>query len=96
MGIKRILKRMREVVFKMLNRNSLVFLFFLILSGAFWLSMTLDETTDREYPVAVALTGVPDNAVITTEMTDTIHLVLRDKALHPLFSTSRNMLHRSI
>ncbi|MBQ5972066.1 MAG: YbbR-like domain-containing protein [Prevotella sp.] len=81
MGIKRILKRMREVVFKMLNRNSLVFLFFLILSGAFWLSMTLDETTDREYPVAVALTGVPDNAVITTEMTDTIHLVLRDKGM---------------
>ena len=81
MGIKSRLKQTREALFKMLNRDFLVFLFFLVLSGAFWLSMTLDETTDREYPVAVILTNVPENAVITTDMADTIHLVLRDKGM---------------
>lgn len=33
------------------------FLFFLVLSGIFWLMMTLNETYEKELPVAVRLTG---------------------------------------
>ena len=79
MEVKAKIKEMKELLFRLVNRDFLIFLFFLFLSGAFWLSMTLDETTEREYTIAVELADVPDNAVITTDIVDTIHLVLRYK-----------------
>ena len=76
------IQEMRKLLFRVVNRDFFIFLFFLLLSGAFWLSMTLDETTEREYSIAVELADIPENAVITTE--------------HPLHSTLRNMPLTSI
>ena len=78
-SIKSILKAVRNFLFSGLNKEFLIFLFFLALSGIFWLMMTLNETTEREFNIPVQLTGVPRNAVITGELADTVHITVRDK-----------------
>lgn len=62
-----------------MNKDFLTFLFFLVLSGIFWLLMTLNETYEKELQVAVRLVDVPKNAVMTTKMTDTVIITVRDK-----------------
>ena len=57
----------------------MVFLFFLFLSGAFWLILTLNETYEQEVKVLVHIKGVPRNTVLTSYETDTVTLTLRDK-----------------
>ena len=78
-SFKSILKAVRNFLFSGLNKEFLIFLFFLALSGIFWLMMTLNETTEREFNIPVQLTGVPRNAVITGELTDTVNITVRDK-----------------
>ena len=56
----------RNFLFSWLNKEFLVFLFFLLLSGIFWLLMTLNETYEKEYYVAVRLSNVPKNIVLTS------------------------------
>lgn len=88
-------------MFGTLNKEFLIFLFFLALSGSFWLMMTLNETYEKEFDIPVLLTDVPRNAVITGDISDSVRVVVRDKGftlvtyqygkvLHPLsfkFST---------
>lgn len=77
--LKKILRLVRNALFGALNREFLIFLFFLALSGMFWLMMTLNETYEADYPVVVRVTGVPKNVVMTSEATDTIRVTVRDK-----------------
>ena len=60
-------------------KDFLVFLFCFCLSGVFWLMMTLNETYEVEFPVPVHMVGVPKNVVITSEMSDTVRVNIRDK-----------------
>ena len=78
-SIGNILKAVRNFLFSGLNKEFLIFLFFLVLSGAFWLLMTLNETMEREFKIPMRLTGVPRNAVITGELPDTVRVTVRDK-----------------
>ena len=78
-SIRNILKAVRNFLFSGLNKEFLIFLFFLALSGAFWLLMTLNETMEREFKIPMRLTGVPRNAVITGELPDTVRVTVRDK-----------------
>ena len=78
-SIRNILKAVRNFLFSGLNKEFLIFLFFLALSGAFWLLMTLNETMEREFKIPMRLTGVPGNAVITGELPDTVRVTVRDK-----------------
>jgi len=77
--LKRTATKAKDFLFNIVNKEFLVFLFFLILSGAFWLSMTLEETYEKEYRIPIQLTGVPRKTIITTEMADSINVTLRDK-----------------
>jgi hypothetical protein len=61
------------------GKDLIIFLFFLCLSGVFWLMETLNETYEVEIPVAVRLYGVPKNVVLTSEMSDTVRVTVRDK-----------------
>lgn len=61
------------------GKDLLVFLFFLCLSGIFWLMMALNETYEVEFPVPMRLVGVPKNVVVTSEMSDTVRVTIRDK-----------------
>ncbi len=62
-----------------MNKQFLVFLFFLFLSGAFWLMMTLNESYEHEIKVPVNVKYVPRNIVLTSSPTDTIRVTVRDK-----------------
>ena len=62
-----------------MNREFLIFLFFLGLSGTFWLLMALNETYDKDIPVPIKLVNVPRNVVITQNINDTIDVTMRDK-----------------
>ena len=78
-SVRNILKAVRNFLFSGLNKEFLIFLFVLALSGAFWLLMTLNETMEREFKIPMRLTGVPGNAVITGELPDTVRVTVRDK-----------------
>lgn len=69
----------RNFLFRLLNKEFLIFLFFLVLSGSFWLVMTLNETYEREVRIPVRLVDVPNNVVLTSEAEDTLNVVIRDK-----------------
>ena len=71
----------RDFLFSKANREFLIFLFFLALSGAFWLFMTLNESYEREFSIPVKIVGMPKNVVLTSEETDTIRMTIRDKGI---------------
>ena len=63
------------------NKEFLLFLTFLALSGVFWLFMTLNETYEREFAIPVTITNVPKNVVLTSDETDTVRMTIRDKGI---------------
>ena len=69
----------RDFLFSAANKEFLIFLFFLIASGGFWLLLSLNEDTDQELLVPIRLTNVPKNVVVTTNVEDTLHVNVRDK-----------------
>jgi len=69
----------RNFLFGIVNKEFLIFLFFLALSGGFWLMMSLNETCEQDIPVPVRLVNVPSNAVITDDIDDTVMVTIRDK-----------------
>ena len=81
MGVKKLWQIVSDFVFSNTNRDFLVFLFFLGLSGIFWLSLTLNETYEREFSIPVSVVDIPKNAVLTSEEVDTIKMTIRDKGI---------------
>ena len=77
--LKRITAPIRNFLLDLVSKRFLVFLFFLFLSAACWLSMTLDEMYEKEIPVPIRLVNVPKNIIITTNMPDTVIMTVRDK-----------------
>lgn len=69
----------KDFLFSAVNKEFFVFLFFLAVSAGFWFMIALNETTEKEIPVPVQLSGIPNNVVITDPMPDTIRVVVRDK-----------------
>ncbi len=78
-SLQNIFKAVRNFLFSSLNKEFLIFLFFLALSGGFWLMMTLNETCEGEFDIPVRLADVPRNAVMTGELPESVHVVVRDK-----------------
>ena len=66
-------------MFSNMNKQLLTFLFFLILSGIFWLTITLNETYERELKIPVQIVGIPKNVVLTSPAVDTVRATIRDK-----------------
>ena len=52
----RALEKVRNLLLRILNKQFLIFLFFLILSSVFWLIMTLNETYEKEMTIPTSLT----------------------------------------
>jgi hypothetical protein len=71
----------KNFLFSKSNKEFLLFLFFLILSGVFWLFMTLNETYEQEFAIPVTITNVPKNVVLTSDETDTVRVTIRDKGI---------------
>lgn len=68
-------------MFSIVNKEFLIFLFFLALSGIFWLMMTLNETYEKEFVIGVKVTNVPRNVVLISDETDSVKVTLRDKGI---------------
>ena len=75
----RILVVLRNFFFAIVNKEFLIFLFFLFVSGTFWLVMTMTEVYEREYAVPIRLINVPKDVVVTSDVNDTIKVTIRDK-----------------
>jgi hypothetical protein len=76
-----ILQIVKKFLFSRANKEFVVFLFFLALSGIFWLQTTLNEVYEREFAIPVSVTGIPKNAVLTSDETDTVRMTIRDKGI---------------
>ena len=81
MDIRGIGRFIRVFLFSRGNKEFLIFLFFLALSGAFWLLLTLNDTYEQEFAVPVAVVDVPKNAVLTSDEVDTVKMTIRDKGI---------------
>lgn len=68
-------------MFALVNKEFLIFLFFMCLSGIFWLLMTLNETYEMEFRIPVRVVNIPNNVVLTSQETDTVRVTIRDKGL---------------
>lgn len=77
--LRDIYQLVRNFLFNSVNKEFLIFLFFLLVSGTFWFIMTINETYEQEIPVPLQMTNVPENVVLTTELEDTMHVTVRDK-----------------
>ena len=78
-SFRRLFSHFRNFLLRLLNKEFLIFLFFLALSGVFWLITTMNEVLEKEVAVPVQIVNVPDNIVLTSELQDTIRVTLRDK-----------------
>ena len=77
-----------------MSKEILIFIFFLILSGIFWLILTLNETYEREIKVTMQIKGIPKNVVLTSNEIDTLRVVVRDKGwmlIRYLYDKNRNI-----
>lgn len=77
--LRNIISTFRNSFFRLVNKEFLIFLFFLALSGAFWLLLALNDTYEKEIRFPVRIVNVPKNAVLTSEAEDTVRVVVRDK-----------------
>ena len=81
MGFRQMWQTFKDFVFSNTNRDFLVFLFFLSLSFIFWLSLTLNDTYEREFSIPVSVVDIPKNAVLTSDEVDTVKMTIRDKGI---------------
>jgi len=83
-SVQRIIAIIRNFLFSRTNREFLIFLFFLMLSGIFWLLMTLNETYEKEVAVPVHITDIPADIMLNSDETDTIRVTIRDRGINIL------------
>lgn len=72
-------KKIRNFLFSSVNKEFLIFLFFLALSGTFWLLMAMNETYEREISIPVKIVDMPKNVVLTSDTTTNVKVTVRDK-----------------
>ena len=77
--MKRIFISIRNFLFSNVNKQFLVFMFFLFLSFIFWLIITLNETYEKEIKIPARVVGIPKNVVLTSVPVDTVRTTIRDK-----------------
>ncbi len=75
----RLLKKIKNFLFSNQSREFLIFLFFFLVSGAFWLLQTLNNDYEVELSIPVKLKGVPNNVVITSENATELRVKVKDK-----------------
>lgn len=69
----------RSFLLMKVNRDFLIFLFFIFVASLFWLLQTLNDVYEAEVAIPVKVTNVPKNALITSEIPSDLKVVLRDK-----------------
>ena len=76
------------------RRSLLTFMVFLVLSGIFWLSTALNEYYDYEIKIPVFIEHIPKNVVVTTELEDTLKVMVHDKGFAMLQYIYGDKIHK--
>lgn len=77
--MKKVWGIIRNFLFSQMSKEVLIFIFFLMLAGGFWLNLALNETYEKEFSIPVSVVGAPKNVVLTSSETDTVKVTIRDK-----------------
>ncbi len=71
--------RLKKLLSKVMNKQFLIFLFFVALSTSFWLFNSLSANYEMEFDVPLRLVNVPEKAVITTDLPKTFRILVKDR-----------------
>ena len=74
-------RTIKDTLFSKTSKELLLFAFFIVLSGVFWLMLTLNNTYEHEIAIPVRIVNIPKEVVLTSDETDTLKLMVRDKGL---------------
>ena len=72
-------QKVRSALFSNVNKELLIFLFFVAVSAAFWFMQSLNEDYEQTIDIPVGYRNVPENVVITSNSPEVIKVTLRDK-----------------
>ena len=61
------------------SKEFLIFLFFAFLAFIFWMLQSLNEESETTFKIPVKFKNIPENAIITDPLPETIEVHLRDK-----------------
>ncbi len=76
---KAIQQKIRDFLLSDKSREFLIFLFFFIISGGFWLLQTLKDDYEAELAFPLRLKDVPSEVVLTSELPSELRVRVRDK-----------------
>lgn len=72
-------KKIRDFLLSDKSREFLIFLFFFVIAGGFWLIQTLNNDYEAEFSIPVRLKDVPNNVVLTSEPPSELRIKVKDK-----------------
>lgn len=75
----RLSRKIRNFLLSAKSREFLIFLFFFIIAGGFWLLQTLNKDYEAEFAIPVRLKGIPNNIVLTSEPASELRIKVKDK-----------------
>ncbi len=75
-------KDFKDFLFRLLNKEFLIFLFFLAITTAFWFLTALNNPYERELKVPLRMVDVPENIVITEALPDSVRVTIKDKGFN--------------
>jgi len=75
----KIIRKIKNFLLSDQSREFLIFLFFFLIAGGFWLLQTLNDDYETELSMPVRLRNIPDNVVITSEPPSEVRIRVKDK-----------------
>lgn len=73
------IQKIRKFLLSNKCKECLVFLFFVLVSFAFWMLQTLDDVYQTEFKVSLRLKNVPKEAVLTSELPNEVRVRVEDR-----------------
>lgn len=75
----RLSKKIKDFLISDKSREFLIFLFFFLIAGGFWLLQTLNNDYEAEFSIPVRVKDLPNNVVLTSEPPSEIRVRVKDK-----------------
>ena len=72
-------KRIKDFLLSDKSREFLIFLFFFLIAGGFWLLQTLNNDYEAEFSIPVRIKDLPNNVVLTSEPASELRVRVKDK-----------------
>lgn len=72
-------KKIKDFLLSYKSREFLIFLFFFLIAGGFWLLQTLNNDYEAEFSIPVRIRDVPNNVVLTSEPPSELRVRVKDK-----------------